>query len=386
MVSADTEPASGEHPSHVVIASSAATWSGYGLLALILLIEAFYAVYLCGELRSSALEQRYMDIAAGRTLGAVPPFAALVATVQALSGGDDRVAARAVSIIAILGATLTAFGMGRRVTGDPVAAAAMTLPFVLFPPLTATYATATPHALVATFILAATLDSATENTARHGAAGRIVALLKSALLTLVAATLHPVGGPLSLAGIAIGGCVTGWSRPWRLRLLVSATVVVTILATGVAGRWPREPDLADIGHASIRSALLMPYGMIWVGFLLSGVTLLLSATRGRLGRRGLGAAALGAATTIVAPAAALLSGWWTPGQLVTGMAYVFPLALFGFLPLITWVRWVMPTVKAFWAWVVFPVVMYSCFWVVLGPINLDRYPYAVRAGVAPLPP
>jgi len=383
-VIADTAPGVGQPGVERSAPSSAAKRSAHALLALILLIETIYAAYLCDVLRPSALEQRYLDIAAGRTFGSVPPFAALLATVQALTGGGQT-AGRALSIVAMLFATWIAYSVGRRATNDPVCGAALALPFALFPPLTATYAAAMPHALVAAFAFALLHDGFATHTSTQGAASRVFFLLKYALIALIAAMLHPLGSAIVVIGVVIGGALAGWSRSWRLKAATAVVVAIAVTASGLAGRLPREPDLAEIGHATLVTALIKPYGMIWTGFFLSGVTLAAGATRARLGKMGLQASILAILATVIAPVAMTIFDIWTPGQFVTGMGYLFPLSLIGFLPLLIWIRWVMPTVTAFWAWVVFPVVMYSCFWVVLGPINEDQFPYAVRAVAADAP-
>jgi hypothetical protein len=68
-------------------------------------------------------------------------------------------------------------------------------------------------------------------------------------------------------------------------------------------------------------------------------------------------------------------GFLQTDQLTTAMAAYAPFMLFAAWPLVVWVRHAMPQIRSFWAWVAFPVVMYSCFWVVLGPVKSDRFPY-----------
>ena len=64
-----------------------------------------------------------------------------------------------------------------------------------------------------------------------------------------------------------------------------------------------------------------------------------------------------------------------------GYAMVF--VIFAPWPLIFWVRHVMPQVKSLGAWIVFPVVMYSCFWAILGPVDPGKFPYSHRQVLQP---
>jgi hypothetical protein len=115
--------------------------------------------------------------------------------------------------------------------------------------------------------------------------------------------------------------------------------------------------------------------MIWVGAAFGAVASRSQDMRARLGTR----------QTWVTRAAPILfvgliflrcRGVPDPGAayLAAGSAF-FILGLLGTLPLIVWVRTVMPGVRSLPAWLAFPVIMYSCFWVVLGPVKMDRFPY-----------
>ncbi len=62
-------------------------------------------------------------------------------------------------------------------------------------------------------------------------------------------------------------------------------------------------------------------------------------------------------------------------SLVLAFNSILPLGVMLTLPMVLWIRFVMPQIRSVWIWILLPVVMYSCFWVVLGPIDLDAFPY-----------
>ena len=367
-------------PTTIGWTATAARSAGW-MLALILSIQAVYAVYLCSVLQTAALEQRFLQIAAGRTFGEIPPYAALLATIQFFAGSTQETA-RGLSVVCTLAITLLAFDIGRRATGDPVCGAGLALPFVLFPGLAATHCLATPHALVAMLALAIVHDGGCTDDAALPSARRTSSVLKLTLLALGIALLHPLGGMVGGAALGVAGVMCGWTRTRLIRTGLAGAAIVAVAATGISGTVPNEPDLAFLGHNTVATAVIMPFAMLWVGIGLGGMALLWSpGVRERLGPGGSRACAVSATGAAALLMAAVGLEFWHPGQALTGMAYVFPLAALGWLPAIVWIRWIMPTIRSFWAWVLLPVVMYSCFWLVLGPIDPLRFPYGARMSI-----
>lgn len=359
--------------------------SAWSLLALILLVEGLYAAYLCSTLQPFPLEQSYLDMASRSATDIVSPFATVLATVQALAG-HDLVAARALSITLGLIAVVLAYVIGRNVAQDPVCGAGIALLFILFPPLTATYSLATPHSLLATMILAIIAIGMSARTVEPAMGlRRITLVLMMALLSLMAAAVHPVGAVMAMGGLLISGFFAAWSRQWFAPAIASALAAIGGAYLGLAGDAPFEPDVTTWGHDSILTAAIMPYAMLWLGAAFGGLALFSPSVRARLGRHTAIGCMLGVSIAIGAVAMALIAGLWLPGQAVTGIGYVFPLAALAMTPAVVWVRWVMPAIRSFWAWVLLPVVMYSCFWVVLGPIAPDRFPYGARLESADRP-
>lgn len=366
-------------PTNIGWTATAARSAGW-MLALILSIQAVYAVYLCLVLQTAGLDQRFLQIAAGRTFGEVPPYAALLATVQFFAGSTQE-SARGLSVVCMLAITLLAFNIGRRAAGDPVCGAGLTLPFVLFPGLAATYSLATPHALVAMLALAIVHDGGCTDDAAVTSARRTSSVLKLILLALGIALLHPLGGMVGGAALGVAGAMSGWTRTRLIRTGLAGAAIVAVAATGISGTIPDEPDFVYLGHNTVVTAVIMPFAMLWVGIILGGMALLRSpGVRERLGPSGRACAVSATGAAVMLMAAVGLE-FWQPGQALTGIAYLFPLAALGWLPAIVWIRWVMPTIRSFWVWVLLPVVMYSCFWMVLGPNDPLRFPYGARMSV-----
>lgn len=341
------------------------------------MLLAFYGAYFMRVLTPLPTEISALAL----TAQGAPTAYSTILQAWATLAGEGLGPARALSLLAGMGALVLLARIVRRLSGDDAAAAWATLGFVLFPPLVAVLASATPHALIILLCLAA-LDvmlSAAQRPARVGAAFAVLAGLCAGLAVL----LFPLGGVLLPLWLALCGVLSRDARAFAVSLLPVVIVAALMRAFGLPVA-DIDLDLAAAGHGSVLTALLLPYSMVPVVMLLGALAMCARAVRDNLGlARGV---AVLAAPGIAA--GVLLTSALSIGQLLTGFASAAPFFLLSAWPLITWVRIVMPGVKSLLAWIVFPVVMYSCFWVVLGPINPDRFPYSHRQIAQPnlLPP
>jgi hypothetical protein len=304
-----------------MIRGSVAAWIGRGVLAAIFGIYALYAWYLMNNLPIFPMETAYADGQGG----------VLFSTIRRsweLAVGGGVIAVRSLSVFCALAAIGLTYRIGVILSHDQVSGAFLALAYVLFPPLAGVFSLATPHALTTALSLLAVV-LVLEPQVRFGLLGRIVGAIS-----------------LVVIGAAIG-------------------------TNNIS-----EDDLAGAGQNTVLSAALLPYAMLWVsaltGLFLSGR----ASLRLRLGSPGIWivrAAPLAAATFLVG---LVLIGRWQAGQLLSAAGYVFGLCVLGALPLVMWVRFVMPEVRAVLAWLAFPVIMYSGFWVVLGPISGESFPYS----------
>lgn len=301
---------------------SVAAWVGRSMLAVILGLYALYAWYLMNNLPVFPMETAYAD---GQ--GSV-----LFSTIRRLwesAFGVNVVVVRSLSALCGLAAIGLTYRVGVLMSRDQVSGAFLALAYLLFPPLVGILSLATPHALTAALSLSA-----------------VVLMLE----------------PRVPCGLA-----------WRITGAISLVVIAA--AIGVDN--VIEDGLAGVGHSTVRNAVILPYAMLWVG---ASAGLLLSSSaslRPRLRPPGIWIVRAAPLVAVAFLVGLVLVGRWQAGQLLSATGYVFGLCVLGALPFVMWVRFIMPEVRAVLAWLAFPVIMYSGFWVILGPINAESFPYSV---------
>lgn len=292
-----------------------------------------------------------------------PPEGNAIATGLA----DSVPASRLVGLVCAVIASLALMAATAARTGSLVAATTLPLGLSLFPP--AVYQFATDPSTAA--VLAVSLIGAACATA--GRRSKLPGELSSGVVTGgalgVMPWLHISGAVLGMMVLVLAVAERRSPRYWLAlaagtMALVIAPSAITSYAAGSAGALAPPVDL------------LRGYGMLWLALVLSGMGLGLSQTlRAKLSdtafrRAGAAMAAVG------------IGGVWlliVQAQAGTGVdAYLPPmlgLSLLACAPLVLWIELVMPGIRSVWIWILLPVTMYSCFWVVLGPIDLNAFPY-----------
>ena len=329
-------------------------------------------------------------VAAAFFAEALPP-AALESATQSLAPADAAlralmaaagVAPRSVSVGCVVAVVMATVYLGRRATGDMAAGAFLALAWILFPPVLAVHALATPIApasLLVTVGLAALWPGPTGIRGVSQGASRVRDAV-GALALMFAALFGAVGAWASLAAVMLMLLLR--LRLWSILAPVIG-VGLAIAAIGSSGS-PFAGDASWVppGRGAVTFGAVLPFAMIWVGSLLGAVASRAAATTYRLGLRVIWVCRAGppAFAGLLALAAA---GSEAPGPayLVAGAAFL-PIALIGLLPLVAWVRFAMPKIRSMPAWLAFPVIMYCCFWVVLGPITRDRFPFGLIPDLA----
>ncbi len=303
----------------VVIKGGVSAWTGRGLLAVILGLYAFYAWYLVQALPVFPMEMAYSN-------GQGSFLFSTIQRLWALAVGEYLNANRSLSVLCAVGALGLAYRIGATLSGDQTVGAFLALGFVLFPPVVGLFSLATPHAPVA-------------------------------LLSLGAATLgvEPMGQK---------------TRKWRG---VGVTILLAVAVIIGLDDVP-EDRLGGPSQGTILTSVILPYAMLWTGALLGLVASYSPKVRGRLGHRVWMARGALAVTAVFLTGMVFLFDMHAD-QLLAATGYVFGIGLLGVLPLILWVRFVMPDVRMVLAWLAFPVIMYSGFWVILGPIDRESFPY-----------
>jgi hypothetical protein len=344
--------------------SATARAAGYAIAAAVVVLFAFYGTYFAHTLVPLAPE----DVVRGiRATDAVNPYVWLLQGWQVVAG-DTLVAARAFSICVSVLAIVVAFSIARRLTGHIVMAAALLLPFILFPPLVATLSLALPHALV---VLAALITM----RLMMAQAGIFITVL-AGVVVFATALMHPLGPVVVPLWVII--CATVLNQYRRALILLCFAAAAAAARVGVEPPI-MDPDLSADAHGTVLTALVLPYGMAVITTLLSAMALCSGQVRDGLRTQAAFAAILGPMVALLVVIGAMLTGAVSAGQWVTEAAILFPLLFLAPWPLIYWVLRVMPQVKSLVAWIAFPVIMYSCFWVILGPVDPGRFPYSHRA-------
>jgi hypothetical protein len=338
------------------------------MLALILCTALIHAWYFAANLPLSGMEYAYLAFA-DNTGHTVPPFATVLDGWRWVVG-SDALGLRGLSIFCLLATIVLGFRIGWRLTDDPVCGAGLALAFPLFPPLTATDSMIAPHAaiaLLATLVLHAGASSSSNDLSARGL--RLAAVVIS---TVGMSLLHGSGTVFAILAIGLAGTMARWPRPWVLCGVISASAVTLMAVFGWAGPTPPEHNLGSAAPPSVIAALGLPYALLWAASALGLLTLTSGTVRERLGHGAWVACALGPLAFGAGVISIVVRGENDGLGLLTGAGYVFPFAVLG-----TLVRWVMPRTRSFWAWVAFPVIMYSGFWAMLGPIEETRFPYVL---------
>ena len=111
----------------------------FAVFSAVAVLFAFYATYWARTLVPMPTELDVVAQAAQGGLSAGGAFATILASWQAIVG-EGLLAARTLSLLASVAALVLVFKIGLRLAHDSVTAAFLTLSFVLFPPVVATFA------------------------------------------------------------------------------------------------------------------------------------------------------------------------------------------------------------------------------------------------------
>ena len=291
------------------------------LASVILIFGAHAALFIVGVGQTTAEQHVFIPDSAASI------HTSLLTGLGALTG-EPLLSARLSSLLCGVITIILGAWYGSRISGDDLCGAALTVGFVFFPPVAFAVSQATPHGYASLLLTVAIVVS--DHMSQSRPLGyRLAAGLFGGLLVVVAAT----------------------------------TLSVTA----------RDPSPAAL---SLADAVVLPYAMLWVALGFSLLALIASQSlRQILGRAGLYRAVLHFGVFGLA----LMWLWFTfgdnPETLRTAFSAIFVLGLLAVMPMVMWIRMVMPRFRSILVWIVLPVVMYSCFWAILGPIDLDGFPY-----------
>jgi hypothetical protein len=335
-----------------------------GTIALAFGIHVFLFLFYAAP---SPLEGGYQS-----QTGSLSAFSTLMAAWKKIFGGSPF-SARLPSAFSAMAVIFLVSRIVQRWSSDQPASAALPLGLVLFPTAAYVFALATPHALTTLLFVSvlhlAQLSRTTRPQIVIGAAGILCALIPY---------LHVAGLSLSVVCICLVIVQRGINRE---TLVFAATAVISFVALSLIfaipfGARTGPLSLGVISGALSDASVFKSYAMIWVAQAFSAIALIGSRPlRDLLGRSGLHR------SVVLLAGFAFVSGWVSfvhdPSVESAKVAFsaVLIVGVLAALPMVMWVRLVMPKLQSIFIWIALPVIMYSCFWVILGPVDLNGFPY-----------
>jgi hypothetical protein len=349
-----------------VLASRGERFTAGAVAGSVIILFVFFAVFL---LRNMVPLQAELDLMAARALLPSPALSVggVIWEAWGWVAGSTLGAARLLSVLVAVAAVVVFLDLVRIISQDICVPPFLALAFVMFPPLVATLSAATPHGLMVVLMLGALrlLCDPKAKTPNAVLAG---------VLCAVASLLTPLGAAIVAIWLVYCGVLI---RAWQGVVIgLAAVAVSSMLAAGFGLIAPTIDTALATKHApTVLQTTALPYAMLPTAALLSALALFSPRVRSMIGVDRAVVVILGPFVALGFLLVARHLGFLQTTQFTTAVAACLPLLLFAAWPLVVWARHVMPQIKSFWAWVAFPVVMYSCFWVVLGPVKSDRFPY-----------
>jgi len=303
------------------------------------------------------------------------PVYSIILACWFLVAGKSFVAARILSLLITIVSIRRVYKIGSSLANDPISGASLCIGFLLFPTVVYGLSVATPHALMI-FLFLNALSIAIHQPPKTSQQiyWRPLAF---GLTVAVASTLHPLGlaGAVGLIGIYF---YSHGKRDLKFSLSVCCTVITLgVLFTFFSLPWinfPADENLAASGFDTFITAVIFPYTMLWIGLVFGVASTFSTSLRLVMPHYYISLTRSCLACFFILLIFLAWRDSWESGQLTIGMIGIFPFAIIAILPMVVWIRTVMPKIRSMIVWIIIPVVMYSCFWAVLGPIRLDAFP------------
>lgn len=304
----------------------------------------------------------------------VAPTYAIIFDLWQACFGSSEFAGRLLSVAC---AVITVVALARVCvawSGDYISGAVMPLGLVLFPQTAFTFALSTPHALLSAVFMLGVMYGTKRDQSQTNIAAIIVGVVCGLL-----PFLDTSGFGLSL-GIFIVALVSvdGRDKSFLSRSIgvAVALLVAQSLFYSMLPLQSFELDWRVAQSSIIQDGIVQPFSMLWLALCFSVFALWRSeALRLKMGPSSVRRSVrVGLAFLISLVWWALQSTSWSLDPRASFNA-VLVLGVLASLPMVLWIRFVMPSIQSVWVWILLPVVMYSCFWVIMGPIDLSGFPY-----------
>ncbi len=332
------------------------------ILALISIAFLTHLIFFATGVGAVALESFYVGSEAEQSV-----FAALQSIL-----GSSPLAGRAFSVICAITALFLLARFCAVWTGDALVGAVMPLGIVLFPQVAFVFALATPHALLLLLTMIG-LSAPTWSAVHDERFGGLLAGSACSVLVF----LDSVGLGLAVA-ILIFVCSERQNRTfilWLLSVLICVSLLL-FLWFPVSFFSTQPTGLIETQALTVQQGVWQGFAMLWVALAFSVMALISSKSlRLKIGNRAVRRSVMLGGSFLIAFGWLMFGLAPAPSDLPIWFIPVLGLGVVSALPLVLWIRLVMPSIQSIWIWILLPVVMYSCFWVILGPINLDAFPY-----------
>ena len=287
--------------------------------------------------------------------------------------GSSILVDRLPSVVSATATLFLIFRLATRWSGDALSGAGLTLGFTLFPIAVYMFSQALPHALTTlVFTAALYLISIDGNKSRY------IAPVAAALMCASLLFLHGTGFVL----FAVLLCLTFLELGNFWRSLAFLVVTVLAVALGISFLDPvGVPDfpldlMTKFPNDLWLVTVLQTYPMIWVAQFFAILSLFGSRPlRQLLAQEGVYRSLFLLAGFFASTSVLGLSQLPPHESVEMAFAPLLSLGVLASLPMVMWIRLIMPRVRSVVIWITLPVIMYSCFWVVLGPIDLNGFPY-----------
>lgn len=336
------------------------------LFGAITLTFVAHILFFATGVGSHAFEALYLNNST------VAPTYAIILDLWQACFGSSEFAGRSLSIAC---AVITVAALARVCvawSGDYISGAVMPLGLVLFPQTAFTFALSMPHALLSAVFMLGVMYGANRDQSQTNIAAIIVGVICGLLPFLDASGLGLV--------LAVMVLILGEGRD-RGFLIRSASIAVALLVVQFLfySMLPLQSFVLGWGATQssiVQDGLLRPFSMLWLALCFSAFALWRSeALRLKMGPSNVRRSVrVGGAFLISLVWWFLQSTSWSLDPRVSFNA-VLVLGVLASLPMVLWIRFVMPSIQSVWVWILLPVVMYSCFWVIMGPIDLSGFPY-----------
>lgn len=333
------------------------------MTAAVLLVFAGHMFFFAYQVGATSLEQAFNG---GSDAGG---FYSDLADMIRQVNSDVQSSTRYFSIICALTSMILLASLVTEWSRDRIVGAAVVIGLVLFPVSAYVFALSTPFSLLMMLSVLALWTAKDKSSSIFRSvisgsfSGAIVLLDASGLGLAVGISFIILSSSKDISNV-IAHCIP-----------FGAAIVYALISSSSSALSLNLLSDMEVLFTNDADGLFFSYAMLWTALVFSSIALSFShMLRQQMGpllvrRTVLLKVAFMAAlflTVTIQP---------TPAGRMISFSALLMLGVLACLPLVLWLRWVMPHLRSVLVWILLPVAMYSCFWVILGPIDWAGFPY-----------